>query len=132
MLKENGNSNHLLFSLIRKTFIYTCICFLFSNRIFWNYLKRNNNLLENDFKYVNKTYDNKKDDSSEDDIPEINYISFESIKKFEKITNPEEYTIMNLKRAISDESLKDIFNYHQDYVKKKEKLNKHEFSDLKK
>ena len=119
MTQENERFNYSLFSLMNKTFIYTYICFLFSNRLFWNYLRRNNKLIENDFKYLNT----KSDSNPEQNNPEISYISFDSIKKFKEITNPEEYTITNLKRAISNESLKDIFNYHQSIVKKNKELN---------
>ena len=126
MNPENQESNYLLFSLMKKTFIYTYICFLFSNRLFWNYLRRNKNLLENDLIELNKKSDdinNRLDNVVNDN--EINYISFDSIKKFREVTNPEEYTITNLKRAISNESLKDIFNYHQNLINKnKESINK--------
>jgi len=124
MNPENQKSNYLLFSLMKKTFIYTYICFLFSNRLFWNYLKKNNILLENDLKDLNKKSDDINNNiKSELDKKEINYISFNSIKKFKEITNPEEYTISNLKRAISNESLKDIFNYYQANIKKNEESN---------
>ena len=99
---------------MKKTYIYTYICLLFSNRIFWNYLRKNSNLIKNDFEYLN---------NQESVNKEINYISLESIKKFKEVTNPEEYTITNLKRAISNESLKDIFNYHQSLVKKNTESN---------
>ena len=121
---ENQKSNYLLFSLMKKTFIYTYICFLFSNRLFWNYLRKNNYLLENDLKDLNKKSDNINNNIDvELDNKEINYISFDSINKFKEITNPEEYTITNLKRALSNESLKDIFKYHQYLVKKNEETN---------
>lgn len=126
MNPENQESNYLLFSLMKKTFIYTYISFLFSNRLFWNYLRRNKNVLENDLIELNKKSDdinNRLDNVVNDN--EINYISFDSIKKFREVTNPEEYTITNLRRAISNESLKDIFNYHQNLINKnKESINK--------
>ena len=121
MVIESDENNYLLFSLMKKSFVYTYICLLFSNRIFWNYLRKNSNLIKNDFEYLN----NESQDLNNQELvnKEINYISLESIKKFKEVTNPEEYTISNLKRAISNESLKDIFNYHQSLVKKNTESN---------
>lgn len=96
-----------LASLIEKSYITSFVGVNLFNKYLSNKL-REKGLLTYSSESLNNTVLNFEEKI---DLKYREFIGHESISKFKNVINPEIYTLNNIKRTISYNSLKDIYNY---------------------